>query len=106
MATQHSVMLCYRCKERPIPECNLRNEHMRCYRCHTEQYREKRKHSDRKYNQKPESKERHRLRERSYYPRRVRVAGRSITMPSVELKEQASELIRRSRDVFEPRQQG
>lgn len=94
------AVLCYRCKERPIPACNLKHEHMRCYRCHAEQYKDKRAKSDRKYNAKPEVKRRHTLREREYYQRRVRVAGRSITMPSVEVKHVAENLIRRRRDTY------
>jgi hypothetical protein len=103
MSTQTSVM-CYRCGERPIPACNLKHGHMRCHKCHAEQYRETRARVDRKYHAKPESMKQQAARQRRYRPRRVEVAGRTFTFATVEQKQQAAALIAARKDEFRQKQ--
>jgi hypothetical protein len=99
MSTPPCVM-CYRCKERPIPATNLKHQHFRCHKCHAEQYRETRARVDRKYHAKPESKAHQAARQRRYRPRQVQVAGHTITFPSIEQKQQAASLIAQRRYEF------
>jgi hypothetical protein len=71
-----------------------------------ERNREARRKWHRKYRAKPSVLAMERARDAVRRTRMVAVGGKHIYFPTVELKEQAVDLIRRSRDVFKQRQQG
>jgi hypothetical protein len=95
------MVLCKWCGVRPAREAELKWGHRRCSQCRRARHQAKYDVWDAAYRRRsPTLKARQAEQARVYGKRKVKVAGRYILFPTVELKEQAVNLIRQRRYEF------